>query len=438
MARAALACILAVVGCASSQSGADSTLPSIPEPTSPDAAECRVSIGDPQGVRVTELVGATSAAEVLKQGDIIVGLGTRAITSLDSLLIELNDQIAGETISVRFLRDEAEMNAELTTTADSEGRARLGLRGRTHYASVPPREAPRSDLGQLTRVVDLEGRLYGFDPSGPSWASLGIRAPGSFVPFGDEVYTLSGGEPYLVGLLGNKGVPLATGTWRAYVAIASVDDLLVVGARGSEGRDGEYALLGIDPATGTARWEFPVQTGPSFAPAFGYTSPDGLRVLVDVASPTEHQWYVLDEDGGDLLGGEFETPSTGLAFGWFDNDRVLVVSQGESEAFLFNLANGKTTTVVPTEILDLEVAQLQGAVGNGSQLFVRVGNEVVLAPAFEESEWRPVTTGCQRVIFGDFGWKNTVWPSYPETAESPLGASPLGEDPSRGAPATSA
>lgn len=368
-----------LAACAGQQPPERSALPEVAAVV--DAARsCVFLAGEGTGVRVDEVVAGSAADGVLQPGDLLVGLDGRNVASTADVFRLLSGKEVGDRLELEVERDGALREAVLTLTAnpDDPSRPRIGIAIVTRFDEVEPATlAVGARLGAHSRLVEVDGLLYGLDPVSAVAVPTGVEPPESpWFAAGGTLYRLEGAGTDSARIVGDDGtrIEIADAGITPYQVVGAVDGSLVVGLAGT---DGAVYLARVNPTSPPETvWTAEIEEA-SGVPGAAFASPDGDRVLVVGFPPGAEGPFrlrVLDAATGEEVVGDqvLGDVRPAVAFGWFDDRRVVVQTQ-EGGIALLSVADG-----------ELEAVQLRVAVEEGDRLFpVGDGVHLLIARPFE-------------------------------------------------------
>ena len=429
--------LLALVGWACSQPGADAPAFEIPgevvpdwinpadvQALFPDAEGCFVAVGD--GVRILQVFEGSGAHDVLRAGDVITSVDGSPTSSREALLELLDGRKPGDSLHIAGSRsgNPLSVEVELTAVPEDPGRGIIGVFPETRLRVVKPSDlATTATSDAIDHPVVLDGSVFTYAPLTATWVSYpdleGVRA----VPLGADLYAVAlGGTPALINLIDGSvvrvdpgPVMLETGADLVEVfasgfetPLTSVGGLVLVGGTVSGGDFSTFAIHAVDPVAGTVVWTRPLglsQSGALLKAVDGYRSPDGDRALVslveedpaaDDRSPVL-TYYLVDEQGEGVMGPpgiDRFIPTAGVT-GWYDDDSLAYVAElDESGVAIWNLTSGDHSFVWPVPAGAASDLVTVWPVGDGRHLVQVRSGDVSLIDVFQAAPVRPIARGC--------------------------------------------
>jgi hypothetical protein len=377
---------------------------------------CSVSMGLGLGARVSDVIPGSPADGSLEIDDLILSIDGAVVASSEAVVDTIATSAVGADVAIEIERSGSRLTTTVTLgeSPDAPGRPRLGVLVVTEEDRIAAADlAMASPSSELTRVVGIDGDLYGFDPARLVWSRLGIEAPaGGWIPIDGEVYWIATdteqGTSTVVGALGSTGAPFDAGDWNLEVSLTSLGGNMLVGVDriNSETTRFEAAVLAVDPASGATRWIWQAQfeEGGILFPAFAFKEPGNERVLVVLTPPDDFSvaTYVLlseSEDGRPQVEIPVGIPEEAVVIGWHDTGEILSVLGTISEIGLTNVDTGETRPgTLPLE----SVPNGLWPVGDGRHMLIdRAGLELVEVDGVGR---RNITAGCNDFVVGDLGF----------------------------------
>lgn len=406
-----------VAGACSTRSGRSTATVEVPG-TLPAASEpevegsCLLTVGEGEGAEVTDTIPGSAGADTFTAGDVIVQFGGDPIPSSAQLVRSVNRRQIGDTIEVLLASGESR-TLTLRENPEAAGQAQLGVLVTTLEDRTALDDVPVGDLdGGLVRVVQLDDRLWLFDPVTTSWRSLGVDAPPNlWVSLSGEVYGLSLdlelGGARITPVIEGAGATVDLGEWQPDGLFTTLDDALLLGTSRLD-PDGSraYGIAAIDPSTATVRWAWgmPADADTRTTPSFGFRSPSGSKNLIALTLEndlTQIRYLVMrDTDGSpDAVLGVF--PEDFVAVGWSDESHVAgIVPPAIDELVLVDIEDGTTST------LDIGLSSVPVGlwpVGDGSHIVIEDGMGLLQIEIGGPGR-RRLSAGCPQGLLSETGW----------------------------------
>lgn len=416
---ALLVLALAVTACAT-RSDRVSVLPEVPTSVIPNApndvgtGRCTFTIGTGQGALVSEVLATGPAAGALALDDVVTGFDGTPIRTSGDLVVAVRASDVGQTVTITGERAGGPFSVQVTLGESPEvaGRPILGVLVTTLEDRREPDELPTRPIATpLARVVDIDGELWLLDPSGVAWSPLGVETPeGALIAADGEVYTVevnAGGAAALIAAVSGRRVVVDIADWTAVSVIGRLGDHVLLGAErtAADGTLLEHGVIAIDPAAAEAIWFWSTDPGsPEPVPVAGYSNVAADRVLValsDADRTAAPLWVLLTEDGDAATAAvAVGIPDDVRMVGWYDDDRLLALTEGVDRGLLIDPVTGTSTeTTLPLE----SPAVRMWAVGDGAHVLVEDGEGLMLA-AVGGVERRSLTSACQPALVSELGW----------------------------------
>jgi hypothetical protein len=386
-------------------------------PTTADAplteSACRLTFGSGKGAEITDTVPGSSGAEVLTAGDVIVEFDGDPIPTSADLVRAVRSRQVGQTVDVLLASGEAR-SLTLRENPEAAGNAQLGVIVTTVEDTTSIDLIAPGDLdGDLVRVVQMDERLWLFDPVATTWRSLGVEAPPAlWVSLSGEIYSLSidleQGGARITSVIADTGQTIDLGDWQLEGLFTTLNDALLVGTSQTNDATGPrtHNIAAIDPALGTIRWAWgmPDDGDPRTTPSFGFRSPTGSMTLIALTPEndlTQLRYVLMREADGspDAVLGIF--PEDFIAIGWHDATHVAgIVAPSIEELVIVDITDGSTTTAssglsaVPVGLW---------AVGDGAHLIVEDGANLQVLE-IDGPGRRLLSRDCTQGLLGEPGW----------------------------------
>ena len=377
---------------------------------------CTFAIGEGLGALVSDILPASPAEGTLAVNDVVHTFEGQQIRTSADLVTAVRERAVGDTVTLEGTRDGRPISVSVTLgeSAEVAGRAILGVMVGTLEERREPDELESQAVSDpLARVAIIGGDLWVVDPTGIAWQPLGVSAPeGALIVAGGDVYTVevSGpGAATIVSVIDGEAQLVDLAEWTAVSIIGTLENMALIGAeqRAEDGTVIDYAILGVDPVAGVARWSWitnPESENP--VPLGSYRSTDGSQALVALGPPglgaQTGLWVLLRDVGGEP---EAEVarglPAETQMIGWHDADHLIAVLGGIiAEASIVDPATGDTA---PASLpVDGSSARMW-AVGDGRHILMDEGEGLVLATV-GGLDRRRITAACGPTFVTDLGW----------------------------------
>jgi len=408
--RRVLPVLFLIVGACVAQPPERAPLPNV-EDVLPEPVGCRLSVGEPQGVRVESVIAGGAAEGVLQEGDVISSVDGTPTETRPDLSTAMTQFSPGDTIDIAYRRDGVVGTAALTLGANpaDETRPMIGVTVQTAFDQVPLEEA-NDDVEPSTtaRPIQIGDSLYLFDPLVNTWEPTGIIPPEErrWVSTTSGIYSVTDTEPIQVVDLTTDEVIEDDGfeDWEVQRLIGSVGgNLLLVVTSEIPDQPGfvNLAVASFDPAAGETLWVSPV-AGSFGIPVAAFGSPDASAFLSVGADP----------ESGSQLGvllfaadGTVQTTETltenGEPMGWYDGT-TMAFRSGEAEVTLFDFAEEEATGF---ELPSSLQGSVTASVGDGRHVIAVGGRDLLLQDLTDPNISSPLATNCAIGRTGDPGWR---------------------------------
>ncbi|HSG80561.1 MAG TPA: PDZ domain-containing protein [Acidimicrobiia bacterium] len=380
--------------------------------TAPAESSCRLTVGDGRGAEVTGTVPDSSGEEAFVPGDVIVEFDGDAISSAADLVRAVGARRIGQTVDVVLASGEARA-LTLRENPDAEGRAQLGVLVATVEETTPLGLIATGDLdGDLVRVMQMDERLWLFDPVSTTWRSLGVEAPPTlWISLGGEVYSLSidldQGGARITSVIEDTSQTVDLGPWQMEGLFTTLNDVLLVGiSQGDEEGPRTHAITAIDPVTGTRRWAWgmPDDGDLRTTPSFGFRSPTGSMTLIALTLEndlTQLRYIILREIDGspEAVLGDF--PEGLIAIGWHDATHIAgVIPPSIEELTIVDVTDG-TVTTAPFGLSAVPIGLWP--VGDGAHVVIEDGENLQVLEVGGDGR-RLLSRDCSEGLLGEPGW----------------------------------
>ena len=406
--RPFLVVLLVLTSCAA-QPPERSPLPDI-ESILPEAQGCQLSVGEPIGVLVTNIIDDSPAVGLLELGDVIESINGTSTKTIDELSIAMSNVAPGDVLSLQVRRDESPTEVSLATVPNptNPSRALIGVNITTGFETIGVDEASSIVTpSPSARALQIANTIHLFDPLTKTWQDTGIEPPAEarWVSTSSGFYTTTGGDriSILNLLTGNQVPDDGFGGWEANRIIGVVGDTLILMVSAESAEDPDLiniAMAGLNPVTGETLWVSPV--APSFGvPGSAFGSQDGtafVGVGVDFES---------GETSGVVLFDAFGTPQAtedlsalGEPIGWFDG-QAMTFRTDDSTVSTYNFIERTSTSFDLPQTL---TASAIAAVGDGENVLAVQGRTMVLQSLDRPLDNAPLATNCRISRIGEPGW----------------------------------
>jgi hypothetical protein len=258
-----------VVSACAAQPPERAPLPDV-ETALPEAQGCVLSIGEPMGVVIDEVVTGSAADGLLEVGDVIVDIDGDATATASDLMELMTERSPGEVIEITYQRGDSEGMASLTLGArpDEESRPQIGILIRTSYDTIPVAEADQEVGPSFTaRPLVLGEDLVAVDPVTGLWHVIdtGLGIGSSWVATTRGIYSLAE-EPgsLITDTLSGESVPEdGFQQWEPRRLIGSIGERLLVVVTADIPEQPGFVNVGValfNPVEGSTLWVTPTLT----------------------------------------------------------------------------------------------------------------------------------------------------------------------------------
>lgn len=407
--RRVLPVLLLVVAACVAQPPERAPLPDV-EDVLPEVAGCRLSVGEPLGVRVVTVSSTGAAAGQLEEDDIITSVDGMPTVTRPDLSGIMADFGPGDEIEIEYLRDGSagSVNVTLGANPEDETKGMIGVTVQTAFETIDLDSATETIPPSPTvRPIQVGGDLFLVDPVTNAWQGMGITPPSDtrWVSTSTGVYSVTGDDTVEVLdlLTGETVADDGFDDWTPLRLIGSVADHLLVVVSAEIPDQPGFVNLGVaafDPRDGETAWVSPVSNDFGI-PVSAYGSPDDSAFLAVGAEPEsgEQRGVALFSAAGALQTAT-GLDSLGTPIGWHDDTRM-AFRTSESIVSIHNFLDGSTETFeLPENLLGAEAA----AVGDGENLLV-VGERTLLLQSLTDPTFSsPLASNCRIGRTGDPGW----------------------------------
>jgi hypothetical protein len=404
-----LALALTLVSACAAQPPERIPLPDV-ESELPLARGCVLSIGDPKGVVIDEVVTGSAADGLLEVGDLIVdidGVGTETASDLMDLMANLSP---GDVIEIAFDRRGTSDSVSVTLGAapDDDARPRIGILIRTSYQTIPVSEVDQEvDPSFTARPLILGEDLVAVDPVTGLWSIIdtGLAIGSSWVSTTGGVYSLAE-EPGSAITDTIRGEPVPEDgfqEWEPRRLIGSMGERLLVVVTVDIPEQPGFVNVGIalfDPVDGVTQWVTPILSEFGLpVTAFGALDQSGF-VVVGANAETGAITGVQFFDSGGIRRDTGELDDLGTPIGWFDGTSMGFRPNAEQVA-VYDFADGSIRNyTLPSGLLNTLIA----SVGDGKQVLAISGRNLLITDLTQGTEVRTLAENCTISRIGEPGW----------------------------------
>ncbi len=359
---------------------------------------CAFVNGPPIGANVEEVTPASGADGVLLPDDVIVDFGGTAVASANELLDVLGGRQPGDVVNLKALRGGQVVDLEITLSENprTPERPLMGIMITTAYHEMPPPTSSGSvEFGPLSRMVTIDGKIYAFDPETLQFAATDYlpAATIALVSNGNQYRVdRSGAVPRLVDL-SDRTIPLGQGVTPLGLLGTAANDLLLVTQGTTEDPQAPPAVQLISPDTGASRWRWQPDEG---VPVVAIASPDTTQLVVGltVEGAAGLRFQLVSNRTGESItqAGQLSALDDGVAFGWFDDDRLLVQTQGSPPALL----DSTDLMLSPVELqVQADLGTRIWTIGDGQHVLIDNGQTLFFSGVDPSVVTRPLTRRCE-------------------------------------------
>jgi hypothetical protein len=368
-----------------------------------------LSIGEPLGVSVDDVITGSAAEGVLVTGDVITEMDGTPTRSASDLIASLADKQPGDSIVLTIVHDDATETAPLTLgeSPDDPSRPQIGIMIRTAYDTVPFRDAAQEvSPSTTTRPIALGGHVLLFEPETGAWLHTDTEVEGAtWVATTQGIYTLSDDETAVMTEVtsGEEVDHDGFQEWKPRRLLGSLGPqliLLVVSDIPDQPGFVNVAVALFDPKEGATRWVTPV------------LQDFGLPVVA-IGSPDQSAFVLVgaDQETGTVTGVEFydsqgtiratgDLVGLGTPVGWFDGTSMAFRSSEELIS-VYSFVDGSTQNyTLPGTLIDALIA----AVGDGRQVLAVDGRDLLINDLTTEGEVKTIAQNCSVGRIGEPGW----------------------------------
>jgi hypothetical protein len=398
-----------VVSACAAQPPERAPLPDV-ETALPEARGCVLSIGEPMGVVIDEVVTGSAADGLLEVGDVIVDIDGAATATASDLMELMMERSPGEVIEITYQRGASEDAASLTLGArpDDESRPQIGILIRTSYDTIPVAEADHEVGPSFTaRPLVLGEDLVAVDPVTGLWhvIDIGLGIGSSWVATTRGIYSLAE-EPgsLITDTLSGEPVPEdGFQQWEPRRLIGSIGERLLVVVTADIPEQPGFVNVGValfNPVEGSTLWVTPTLTEFGIpVTAFGAPDQSGFVVVgadAETGAITGVQFY--DATGSRRDSGQLN--DLGTPIGWFDGTSMGFRPNSEQIA-VYDFADGSIRNyTLPAGLLDTLIA----SVGDGKQVLAIAGRNLLVTDLTAGTEVRTLAENCTISRIGEPGW----------------------------------
>lgn len=376
----------------------------------PEPAGCLLSIGDPNGVVIEDVVPGSAADGVLESGDVVVAIDGVPTPDTTHLIDMMAERAPADTVEVTYERDGTEQRALLTlgTNPDDPERPQIGVMIQTTFETVDADTATGPiEASPTSRPIAIGNRIFIYEPAGGSWASTPVEIPdgADWVATTESIYAVEVGAAGLTftDLAGGEPVPHdGFEGWSGLAVVGSVGDKLILSVTSPVADQPGFVTVGtslFDPETGTTVWAEPLLDGFGI-PFLASGSPDGS--LFVIAGADEEDGSQISVDVFDVNG--TRVPAQGIdglgsPIGWFDATTAAFMTT-EQQISLYSFLDG----FLETYDIDEGLAGLQThAVGDSNRILVVDGRSLLMQDLIEDGEVLTIAHNCSIGAVGSPG-----------------------------------
>jgi hypothetical protein len=405
-----LAVVLLLFAACAAQPPERDTLPDIAD-VLPEPEGCLLSVGEPRGVEVDDVVAGSSSDGVLQPGDVIVAIDGATTTDVAALVDVMAGHSPGDTIRISYRRDEAESAASITLGANPTDatKPQIGIMIRTDFARVAVDDIEGAVTpGLLTRPISIGGRMLVLDPEEIAWEpiDLEVTPEANWVATTHGIFSLSIDENPVI-TNHTTGLEVETDGfqgWSPGRLIGSIGpQLLLVVSTDIPDQPGfvNIAIALFSPDTGTTRWVSPN------LPDFG--------IPVAAFGALDESAFVAvgaDQETGAIMGVEFfdangvvrdrgDLTELGTPIGWFDGTSMAFLPSEELVS-VFSFVDGSIENYTLASGL---IGALLASVGDGRHVLAVDGRDLLVNDiTVSGSEVRTLADNCTITRIGETGW----------------------------------
>ena len=361
---------------------------------------CALIAGPAAGVHVQDVSPGPASFGILEPGDVLVTLDGAPLNSTDDLLARLSEKSPGDavTLGTRRGEDRLELSVTLGPNPQNPDRPLMGISITTQFAEVSPGSVETlDDPGEFARMVTIDDRVFVLDPA---TARLGLTdyqpsETSALMVDGVRYRIDTGGTDAAILDESGRPVPISTGDAPLALLASFGPDLFLVAERAGENGIAVPVLIRASARTGTVKWAWET-TETDGIPVMAAISPDGSKTLVGlvVEGATGPAYRVLDARTGAPISrpGALAQIEGGVAFGWFDSDRLVVQTAETAPSLLEFLTLASEPIALPPGTG--EGTRLWAA-GDGVHLLIDTGQVFGLFAVGEATEIRPLARRCE-------------------------------------------
>lgn len=359
---------------------------------------CAFVNGPPIGANVEEVTPTSGADGVLLPDDVIIDFGGTAVATANDLLAVLGSRQPGDVVNLKALRSGQVVDLKITLGENprTPERPLMGVMITTAYDEVPPPTSSDSfGFSPLSRMITIDDKVYAFDPETLQFAATDyLPVAGVALVSSGNRYRVdrSGAVPRLVDL-DDRAIPIGEGTTPLGLLGTAATDLLLVTQGTADDPQASPAVQRISPETGASRWRWQPAEG---VPVVAIASPDTSQLVVGltVEGAAGLRFQLVSNATGESItqAGQLSALDDGVAFGWFDNNRLLVQTQGSPPALL----DSTDLTLSPVELqVQADLGTRIWTIGDGQHVLVDSGEILFFSGVDASVVTRPLTRRCE-------------------------------------------